>query len=451
MMRCDFIKLPAGATAGSRPCNRGAATAMQFLQSAFRAVVAGCVGLVLTCVASSAQQAPIRIGLLLTYQGPTAILARYEEKGARLAIEEANKAGGIQGRTIEIVSYDTEGKPDRAGELYRRLAEEDKVAAVIGPDSIFVVLGMSAIPAQVKVMAVAGPGGYEYIPPKDRTHIVSGLAASGFSATLVLVYFKDRLSVERIGILTTADTIGQKTAEEFASAAKIAGIEVAQVVSQPASDRDLLPSLRQLASLHPKIDAIALFGSGPFGTIAANQTELAGFYVPIAYVGGNIIPELIKDIGPFAGRRFFIASARVATPDTLPKSDPYYDRVQKFVANYVARYNEQPAYPAAVGYDMARTILDALTAVGSDREKISDYIVNGQKGLIGVQGVTFNRTPEDGYGTNPMDNIVATIERGKFVFKAYMIESFHRLGISEEIVRRVMRENNLLIDPAGAR
>jgi hypothetical protein len=100
---------------------------------------------------------------------------------------------------------------------------------------------------------------------------------------------------------------------------------------------------------------------------------------------------------------------------------------------------------------MARTILDALTAVGSDREKISDYIVNGQKGLIGVQGVTFNRTPQDGYLTNPMDNIVATIERGKFVFKAYMIESFHRLGISEEIVRRVMRENNLLIDPAGAR
>ena len=45
----------------------------------------------------------------------------------------------------------------------------------------------------------------------------------------------------------------------------------------------------------------------------ANQTEVGGFYVPIAYVGGNIIPELIKDIGPFAGRRFFIASARVAT------------------------------------------------------------------------------------------------------------------------------------------
>ena len=413
---------------------------------ASRAVVVGCVGLLLTAGVTSAQQAPIKLGLLLTYQGPTAIFARYEDKGARLAIEEANKAGGIQGQTIEIVNYDTEGNADRAGVLYRRLAEEDKVVAVIGPDGILVVLGMSAIPAQVKVMAVAGPGGYEYIPPQDRTHIVSAWAASGFSATLVLVYFKDKLNVRRIGILTTADTIGQKIAEEFASAAKLAGIEVARVVSQPVSDRDLLPSLRQLASLNPKIDAIALYGSGPFGTIAANQTELAGFFVPIAYVGGNIIPELIKDIGPFAGRRFFIASARVATPDTLPKSDPYWDRIQKFVASYSAKYNEQPAYPAAVGYDMALTVIDALKAVGPDSEKIRDHIVNGQKGLVGVQGMTFNRTPQDGYGTNPMDNIVATIERGKFVFKGYMIESFRKLGISDEMVRRLMREQNVLID-----
>jgi len=45
-----------------------------------------------------------------------------------------------------------------------------------------------------------------------------------------------------------------------------------------------------------------------------------------------------------------------------------------------------------------------------------------------------------------MDNIVATIERGKFVFKGYMIESFRRLGVSEDMVRKLMRENNLLLD-----
>ena len=395
---------------------------------------------------SAHAQEPIKVGLLLTYQGPTAIFARYEDKGARLAVELANKAGGIHGRPIEIVNYDTEGKPDRAGVLFRRLAEEDKVPVVIGPDSIFVVLGMSAVPAQAKVLAIGGPGGYEFVAPKDRTHIVTGWASGGFANALVLVYFKDKLNVKRIGILTTADTIGQRQADEFASAAKLVGIEVAKVVSQPASDRDLLPSLRDLANLSPKIDAVAIYGSGPFGTIAVNQTELAGLDVPIAYAGGNIIPELIKDVGPDIGKRFYIATARAAVSGSLPKADPYSQTIQKFVTDYLAKYKEQPALPAAVGYDMAAAAIDALKAVGPDPEKIRDYVASKQKDFVGVQGVSFNRTPQNGYGVDPRDNVVASIEGGKFVFKAYLPESFKNLGVKDDAFLAIMREHKMLID-----
>lgn len=389
---------------------------------------------------------PIKVGLLLTYQGPTAIFARYEDKGARLAIELANKAGGINGRPIEIVNYDTEGKPDRAGVLYRRLAEEDKVPVVIGPDSIFVVLGMSAVPAQVKVMAVAGPGGYEFIAPKDRTHIVTSWAPGGFANALVLAYFKDKLKVKRIGVLTTADTIGQRQADEFVGAAKLVGIEVAKVVSQPASDRDLLPSLRSLAGLSPKIDAVAIYGSGPFATIAVNQTELAGLDIPIAYAGGNIIPELIKDIGPDIGKRFYIATVRATVADSLPANDPFAPSIQKFVADYTQKYKEQPTLPAAVGYDMAMAAVDALKAVGPDPEKVRDYIASKQKNLAGVQGVRFNRTPQNGYGVDPRDNVVASIAGGKFVFKDYLPNSFKNLGITDAAFQALLREHKMLVD-----
>lgn len=410
-----------------------------------RAVVASLAVTALGFGSAHAQE-PIKVGLLLTYQGPTALFARYEDKGARLAIELANHAGGIHGRPIEIVNYDTEGKPDRAAVLFRRLAEEYKVPVVIGPDSIFVVLGMSPVPAQAKVLAIGGPGGYEFVAPPDRTYLVSAWASGGFANALVLVYFKDKLNVKRIGILTTADIIGQKTADEYVSAAKLVGIEVAKTVSQPASDRDLLPSLRELANLSPKIDAVAIYGSGPFGTIAVNQTELAGLDVPVAYAGGNIIPELIKDVGPETGKRFYIATARAAVPDSLPNADPYFATIQKFVADYAAKYKEQPALPAAVGYDMAATAIDALKAVGPDPQKIRDYVAAKQKNIIGVQGVTFNRTPQDGYGVDPRDNVVATIEGGKFTFKGYLPESFKDLGVGNDAFFAIMREHKMLID-----
>jgi len=126
------------------------------------------VVLLMGLVGPAGAQTPIKVGMLLTYVGPTALFARYEAKGARVLIEQVNKAGGIKGRPIELVNYDTEGKPDRAGSLYRRLAQEDKVVAVIGPDSIFVTLGMSSVPNEVKVPSVAAPGNYELIEPKNR-------------------------------------------------------------------------------------------------------------------------------------------------------------------------------------------------------------------------------------------------------------------------------------------
>ena len=375
----------------------------------------------------------------------TASFGRYEDKGARLLIDQVNAAGGINGRQIQVVTYDAEGKPDRASVLFRRLADEDKVVGVVGAESGYVLMGMAAIPAQVKVMDVSASGAYELLEPKDRPYVVSAQGSHGYINALVLAYLKDKFKVSRIGILTTSDAMGEKTAQKYASAAELAGIEVAQVVSQPASDRDLLPSLRQLAGLKPAIDGMMIFGSGPFADIALNQTELAGLSVPVGYSGGNIIPELIKDISAAAGRRFFLAVPPAVAAGTLPQSDPHRPAIDKFVNEYMAKYKEQPALPSMTGYDMALTIVDAMKAVGPDREKIRDYIYDKQKNLVGVQGVRFNRSESDGYGLDPREDIIASIEGGKFVFKGYLRDSLDRLGITDAAIRAEEKKSKIIL------
>src|SRR4029079_15982327 len=129
-----------------------------------------------------------------------------------------------------------------------------------------------------------------------------------------------------------------------------------------------------------------------------------------------------------------------------PKEDPYYAVVTKFVTDYQARYNEPATLPTAVGYDMAMTVVNALKAVGPDPEKIRDHVYNNQMGMIGAQGVTFNRTPAYAYGTDPMDNTVVNIEGGKFVFKSYLKDSFKRLGVSDEALRNQMKEFKLILE-----
>jgi branched-chain amino acid transport system substrate-binding protein len=90
----------------------------------------------LTVMAGGAAQAQeLLLGYLPALAGPFATLSRTDEIAAQIAIDEINAAGGIDGKRIRIISFDTAGKPDQAVVGLRKLAEDDKVLAVIGPFS----------------------------------------------------------------------------------------------------------------------------------------------------------------------------------------------------------------------------------------------------------------------------------------------------------------------------
>src|SRR5260221_14498202 len=82
-----------------------------------------------------AQAQELLLGYLPALAGPFATLSRTDEIAAQIAVDEINAAGGIGGKKIRIVSFDTAGKPDQAVVGLRKLAEDDKVLAVIGPFS----------------------------------------------------------------------------------------------------------------------------------------------------------------------------------------------------------------------------------------------------------------------------------------------------------------------------
>ena len=77
----------------------------------------------------------ILLGNLFAGAGPFATLAKTNEIAAQMAVEEINAAGGVNGKKLKIVSFDTAGKPEQAVVGVRKLAEDDRVMAIIGPFS----------------------------------------------------------------------------------------------------------------------------------------------------------------------------------------------------------------------------------------------------------------------------------------------------------------------------
>ena len=91
------------------------------------------MGALLGCAVVAASAQPIRIGWLSSLTGPLSSAAVAENQGVQIAVDEINKAGGILGRPIELLTRDTAGDPTKAVNFAQQLAYSDKVQFVIGP------------------------------------------------------------------------------------------------------------------------------------------------------------------------------------------------------------------------------------------------------------------------------------------------------------------------------
>src|SRR5687767_11750420 len=89
-------------------------------------------GTAIAISASAQAQQPIKIGSFLAVTGPASFLGDPEAKTLRLYVDQINKAGGVAGRKLEVVIYDSAGDAKQAATFARRLIEEDKVDIIVG-------------------------------------------------------------------------------------------------------------------------------------------------------------------------------------------------------------------------------------------------------------------------------------------------------------------------------
>mgnify|MGYP006285065511 CR=1 FL=1 len=124
-----------------------------FLRAAVALAAFGALG-----IGAAQAQAPIKIGSFLAVTGGASFLGDPEAKTLKLYVEQMNKAGGINGRKLEAVIYDSAGDARQAVTFARRLIEEDKVDIIIGGSTTGET--MAVVPlveeAQIPFISLAG-------------------------------------------------------------------------------------------------------------------------------------------------------------------------------------------------------------------------------------------------------------------------------------------------------
>ena len=206
-------------------------------------------------------QSELVLGFLTSDSGPFVSLARTNEVAARIALDEINAAGGVNGKKLRYIAFDTAGNPGQTVVGLRKLAEDDKVLGIIGPLSS----------GQV---SVAGPAG-------DRAGVVTMSMAS--SAPKLVANFKYAMRNTSDEAYMFERLMSTLKSKGIASATGAIAYANDDIISRTLGEK-VLPALMKKAGVDVKLSVDFKFGAFDFSAqvaqLKANPTDLIGVGSP---------------------------------------------------------------------------------------------------------------------------------------------------------------------------
>ena len=195
-----------------------------------------------------AQNEPIKIGYLPALTGPSSSTGVGINRGTQLAVEEINKAGGINGRKIELISRDTQSDPTKAVNAVAELTQRQKVAMIWGPLNSGEALAATPLIARDKVPMLHPCWVDELIDVKKYPmafRIAPTNTQVGGGANHYVV---DVLKLKKVAVISDTTGYGTASVNTYVPMLKAKGAEVVYTNHVDAANPDLKPELLRMQS-----------------------------------------------------------------------------------------------------------------------------------------------------------------------------------------------------------
>jgi branched-chain amino acid transport system substrate-binding protein len=378
-------------------------------RSLVRAVLLAVVFSVVGVAAGQAlAQGPIKIGAVLAATGPAAFIGEPERKAILLLQEQINQSGGVNGRPIEVVIYDSEGDPTKAVSATKRLIEVDNVVAVLGPSTTGESLAAFPLAERAKVPLISGVGSSALTHPV-KPYVYRPVVGNDVVVSKVLGHMK-KLGHLKVATVTPAIAYGEDARTEFVAAAPKAGIQVVAQETYRTSDTDMTAQLLRVKASGAQ--AILSWNVHPSGALLVKNVKQLGLDVVVYHTHGWSSPKYLELAGP-ASNGNLVPSPKVNLVEALAPNDPQRPLIARVREQYRAKYKEDVEYFAGIGYDTLAVVVEALRKGPAERQAVRDNIEK-IRGLVGLTGV-FNFSPQDHSGLSVDSLIMLRAQDGKFV------------------------------------
>lgn len=317
----------------------------------------------------------ILVGVYGDLSGQTSSFGESTRNGVRMAVDEINAAGGINGRKIEVVVEDDQGQPQQASTVVTKLINQNKVVAIIGEVASTNTLAAAPRAQEAKVPMIT-PSSTNPKVTQVGDYIFRVCFTDDFQGAVAAKFAANTLKAKKAAILGDFQSdyskgMSQYFVQEFTGS----GGQIVAQQTYTQTDADFKGQLTNIRSAAPDV----IFVPGYYGQVGviAKQAKELGITAPLLGGDGWDSPKLFELGGASLDGAYMVN--HYSTDDPSPA-------VQKFVAAYRAKFGAVPDAIAALGYDAMNVLADAIKRAGTtESAKLRDAI-GGTQNFAGVTG-----------------------------------------------------------------
>ncbi len=345
----------------------------------------------------------ILIGEYSSLTGTTATFGTSTHRGILMAVDETNASGGVLGKKIKLVTEDTRSLPEEAALAVQKLITRDNVVSIIGEIASSRSLAAAPICQERKVPMVS-PGSTNPEVTKKGDYIFRVCYIDPFQGEVLAKFAYNSLGLRKVAILKDVKNDYSVGLAQFFydTFTKLGG----QVIGEQAyseGDNDFKAQLTALKAMNP--EGIFVPGYYTESALIVKQARELSMMMPFFGGDGWDSDRLIEIGGAAMNGTYF--TNHYSADDTSAM-------VQKFVSKYRSLHNnETPDAMAALGYDAAMVVFDAIKRAGStDRAKIRDMLAS----TVDFPGIA-GKTTIDSERNARKSAVIIAIDNEKLIFR----------------------------------
>jgi branched-chain amino acid transport system substrate-binding protein len=354
---------------------------------------------VLASLAGAAE--PVRIGFFMSMTGRDASFGEASLRGASMAVDGLNAAGGVLGRPVELVVEDNRSLAGESATAVKKLISRDRVVALIGECSSARSLEAAPV-AQAAGIPMVSPASTNASVTEAGDAIFRMCFVDSFQGEVIGNFARKRLGLRRAAILidsTAPYSVG--LADYFSRTFTGLGGEIVATQRYAGADTDFRAQLTAIRAANP--DALFLPGYYVAAGLVARQMRELGLGATL--LGGDAFeaPQLFEIGGDALDGAYY--STHFATENTSESS-------RAFVEAFRLRYGALPNGLSALTYDSVRLVADAITRAGTTERAALRRALAATRGFPGVTGTT----TFDAHRNAIKDAAIIAVRGGKLVF-----------------------------------